>query len=128
MHTKNLLVLKKTILVLAVCWTILIAFLCLITFSKLPSLGVSGADKYVHFTFHFIFTLLWGYYSWLIQNKTELKKIITIVFISILFGILIEFMQEVFTVTRRADVLDVLANLAGATAAFLVFSFIYKKK
>lgn len=128
MHTKNLLVLKKTILVLAVCWTILIAFLCLITFSKLPSLGVSGADKYVHFTFHFIFTLLWGYYSWLSQNKTELKKIITIVFISILFGILIEFMQEVFTVTRRADVLDVLANLAGATAAFLVFSFIYKKK
>lgn len=128
MHTKNLLVLKKIILVLAVCWTILIAFLCLITFSKLPSLGVSGADKYVHFTFHFIFTLLWGYYSWLNQNKTELKKIITIVFISILFGILIEFMQEVFTVTRRADVLDVLANLAGATAAFLVFSFIYKKK
>ena len=120
--------LKKTIFGLALSWTILVAFLCLVSFSKLPSFGISGTDKYVHVTFHFVFTLLWGYYSWLNQNKIELKKIVTIVFISLCFGILIEFLQEEFTITRHADVFDVLSNLLGAIIAFLVFVFIKKNK
>ncbi|MGL2962946.1 VanZ family protein [Flavobacterium sp. RSB2_4_14] len=120
--------LKKTIFGLALSWTILVAFLCLVSFSKLPSFGISGTDKYVHVTFHFVFTLLWGYYSWLNQNKIELKKIVTIVFISFCFGILIEFLQEEFTLTRHADVFDVLANLLGAIIAFLVFVFIKQNK
>ena len=126
MHTNNLSVLKKTTYSLAIAWTVLVAFLCLVKLNDLPSLGVSGIDKYVHFTFHFIFTLLWGHYSWLKLGKTELKSILKIVLISLLYGILIEFLQETCTTTRHADIFDVLANLTGATFAFLVFA-IYKK-
>ena len=118
MPTNNLLVLKNVIFGLAVAWTALIAFLCLVKLNNLPSLGVSGADKYVHFTFHFVFTVLWGYYIFLNQHKLELKKIGLLVFISLCYGILIEFMQELFTTTRHADIFDVLANLTGATIAF----------
>ena len=106
----------------------MVAFLCLVKLNNLPSFGVSGADKYVHFTFHFVFTLLWGYYFFLKQNKLESKKIGIIILISLSYGILIEFLQEVFTTTRHADIFDVLANLTGATMAYLLFVLLKRHK
>ena len=128
MLTDNSLVLKKAILVLAVGWTVLIAVLCLVKFTDLPSLGVSGADKYVHITLHFVFTMLWGLYSWKRQNEIGLNKIAIIIVISICYGILIEILQETCTTTRHADIFDVLANGTGATIAFVVFVLIKKRK
>lgn len=128
MLTNNLLVLKKTLLGLAVSWTVLIAFSCLVTFNELPSLGVSDADKYVHVTFHFVFTLLWGFYSSLKQNEIKMPKIIRLVIISIFYGIVIEILQQAFTTTRHADIMDVLANITGAILALILFVLIQKQK
>ena len=124
MHTKHLLALKNILLGLAISWTVSVIILCLISFSTLPSIGVSDADKYVHATFHFVFTMLWGMYFWKQQNKLRIPRIITVVFISFSFGILIEFLQETWTTTRQGDILDVAANLAGALLALFVFVFI----
>lgn len=128
MLTDNSLVLKKAILGLAIGWTVLIAILCLVRFTTLPSFGVSGADKYVHATLHFVFTMLWGIYSWKEQNELALNKIAVISVISICYGILIEILQETFTTTRHADLFDVLANGTGATIALVVFVLIKKRK
>jgi VanZ family protein len=46
--------------------------------------------------------------------------------LSVFFGIAIELMQEFFTVSRSADVFDVIANLFGASLA--VVSIIYLNK
>ncbi|MBP6556895.1 MAG: VanZ family protein [Flavobacterium sp.] len=129
MPTKNSSVLKKIILSLAIGWTFLILLLCLVKFSDLPALKVSGADKFGHFSFHFGFTLLWGYYSWLKQGKIQIKSLVKVIMASLCYGILIEFLQAAFTTTRQADVMDVVANLTGAMVAFLVFlSFKHIKK
>lgn len=128
MLTKNLLVLKKTILGLAIGWTALIAFLCLVSFSDLPSISVSGADKYVHITLHFIFTMLWGFYASLAQNEIRLPKIRQLVIVSLCYGILIEILQETLTTTRHADIFDVLANFTGALLALVLFVLIKDKK
>jgi len=127
MLTNNLLVLKKIIFGLAVCWTVLIAVLCLVSFKKLPTLGVSGADKYVHVTFHFGFTMLWGTYSRLRLNEIVISRIVRLVIISILYGILIEILQETCTTTTHADIFDVLANLIGATSALLIFVIVKRQ-
>jgi len=123
-------VLKKGLLGLAIGWTLAIAILCLIQFNDLPSLvfSVSSIDKYVHITLHFVFTLLWGLYLQQQNNKTELRKISLIVLISSVYGGLIEILQETFTTTRHADILDVLANLTGALMALLLFVLIEKQK
>lgn len=126
MPTKYLLVLKKILFSLAVGWTLLIAFLCLDSLSNLPTIGISGIDKYVHFTFHFVFTMLWGFYSILKYNSIQISKIGIIIAISLFYGIVIEFSQELFTKTRHADIMDVLANFTGAFAAILVFILIKK--
>lgn len=129
MPTDNLLVLKKVNLVLAIGWTIMIAFLCLVKMGDLPSLNISisNIDKYVHITFHFVFIMLWGFYSWQKHSKIELKKIRNILLISVAYGILIEIMQEEFTTTRHADIMDVAANCTGALLALGVFIYLEKK-
>jgi VanZ family protein len=128
MLTNNLLVLKKTILGLAIGWTLLIAVLCLISFNELPKVSISGADKYVHATFYFILIMLWGFYASVKQNEIRLAKIVRFVILSLFYGILIEILQETLTTTRHADVFDVLANFSGALLALLVFVFIKRKK
>ena len=128
MLTKNLLALKNILLGLAIGWTASVAVLCLISFSTLPAIEISDADKYVHATFHFVFTMLWGMYFWKKQHEIRIERIISIVVISLSFGILIEFLQETLTTTRHADVLDVAANLTGALIALCVFVFIKTRK
>ena len=119
---------KKAIFGLATSWTILVFLLCLVSFKKLPSFGVSETDKYVHFIFHFVFTLLWSRYMWLSSHVLKLVTVARVVFMSFCFGITIEFLQETITTTRHADVLDVFANSIGSLAAFLVFLLIAKYK
>ena len=119
-HIKNLLEPKYFYLWLAELWTLIIAFLCLVSFKKLPSLGVKSADKYVHFTFHFIFTILWVLY--LLnkdsnENKVMKTILIKIFLASLVYGILIEIAQSFFTATRQGDVLDVMANATGSIAS-----------
>jgi VanZ family protein len=128
MHTNNLLVLKKTFFVLAIGWTLLIALLCLITFSKLPSFGVSGVDKYVHITLHFVFTFFWGCYFSTKKNEIKISQIVRIVMVSIVYGIIIEILQETITTTRHADIKDVFANITGALIAFAFFYLLKRKK
>ena len=118
--TKHLLVLKKSVFGVATFWTLSIAFLCLAKFNDLPNFGVSGMDKYVHFTFHFVFTMLWSVYFSLAFNKIEGKLLSKILLASLLYGIALEFLQNEFTATRKADVYDLIANFTGALVATIV--------
>jgi len=112
---------KKIYGLLAAIWTLFILIMCLISFNELPSVGVSSADKYVHATFHFVFTILW----FLALDKSGYsRKILTRVFLgSVVLGIAIEIMQGLFTKTRQADIYDVFANIAGALMAVLLLYY-----
>jgi len=75
----------------------------------------------VHFTFYFVFVILWcqfvkGYKP---INKTKL----IVLFSAIGYGILMEICQGLFTTTRTADILDVLANSFGATVGLIIFYY-----
>jgi len=83
----------------------------------MPSVGISGADKYVHATFHFVFVVLW--FLALYQKQKLKNTLLKVLLFSIAFGILMEFLQEILTKTRTADIFDVFANTAGAIIAVL---------
>ena len=53
--------------------------------------------------------------------KSKTIRLIWVVFVSILFGILIEVLQELCTTTRSADVFDMLANSLGAIVAYIFY-------
>ena len=102
---------KKIYLALAVFWTITITILSLITIGKITSFSsIENKDKYVHFTFYFVFTFLWG-----IGFKcSKLKSSLFVLFGAICYGIFMEIAQGVFTSSRQPDGYDVLANSVGA--------------
>lgn len=119
--------LKKLWLIAASGWTLAITVLCLVSFTDLPTVSVSGIDKYVHAAFHFIFTLLWYLYLRTEDRSVGNAQILfKIVAFSLVFGIVIELAQGLFTKTRQADIKDVGANFAGALLA-AVCLFAYRK-
>ena len=126
---KRLLEHKKGYLYVASLWTLLIAYLCLTDFNKLPTVRISGLDKSVHFILHFVFTLLWYLY---VKSTMKIKwNIAFVVMLDFVYGSLIEVGQAFFTITRKSDVLDVLANSVGTAAAVIVicvFPRLYRRE
>jgi len=110
---------KNTFLCLAILWTLFMAYLCLANFKSLPKVGISGADKYVHVTLYFVFTILWSCHL-KTRNSIGFFSLIKVVITSIIYGSLIEMAQGVFTTTRKADIMDVLANTLGSILAVVV--------
>lgn len=114
--------LERKFLFFAISWTVLITVLSLISTTKIPSIPFPVKDKIVHFVFYFVLTL-----SWFMSFKyLDFYKKIKIVCFAIVYGIIIEVLQGVFTVNREADVFDALANSLGAILAYLIFPFFKK--
>ena len=88
---------------------------------KLPNIGVSFADKIFHTLAYVILALLW-YYALIYQNKLNSKQALLFASVfSVFFGIVIEVFKELFTTTRQADIMDVVANTVGVLfSAFLI--------
>lgn len=103
-----------------------------ITFSSLfsftgrvrpPRLNIPHADKIVHFSFYFglVFLMaLAAYTESKHRNAKDSAFLWGVALFAIVYGIIIEVLQWVFTTTRHGDVWDVLANTMGAIAAMLV--------
>lgn len=129
MITKLLLVLnnKKKSIWVAVLWTFIILYLSLKNPSGEQRFSFENADKIVHFTFYFVFVILW-YRCLVLTNRNQIKYKIGLVCIAVLFGILVELAQKYFTTTRQADVLDAVANSTGAFMGILVATRIFRLK
>jgi VanZ family protein len=111
----------------ALSWTGLIVFFCLVKSSAIPVVRISNLDKIVHAFFHFVLTSLWFlYFKNHLNSSTIFKPLVMSFLISVFFGTGIEIAQELFTKTRKGDLLDVLANSSGATLAVCVFLFFNK--
>lgn len=111
--------LKKKLLILTLCfWVILITILSLVSFRKIPKIGLEYSDKYVHFTFYFVLTIL--LFLNVIVKNNFCKAIFISILIAVFYGIVIEGMQEAFTSTRKAEWGDVMFNSLGSLSAALV--------
>ena len=103
---------------IAVCWTLLIFYLCLKPATVEKNFDFVNADKLIHFTLYFVFVVLW--YRFLIYRKSFLtEKKVVLVVVSIVLGIIIEILQKYYTQSRHADFFDVLANSLGSLAGIL---------
>jgi len=89
----------------------------LVSFNSVPKVKIIGNDKIVHFLFYLIFVILWGLAKK--QSYFKIKYDLLIVLIAIVYGIIIEVLQGVLTVTRQADFYDALANSLGAFLGFV---------
>lgn len=119
--------LKKLYLFAALSWTSFIFFLCLVKSSQIPVINIVNFDKLVHASFHFVFTILWFLYFKQQFKKSHNNESLVFVFaLSVGYGIAIEIAQLLFTATRSADPLDVVANIVGAIAGISTIAIVLK--
>lgn len=110
-----------------ICWIVIITVLSLSSFEDIDTAGISipHLDKLVHFFFYFIAAIL-GVLLIKEQTKGRLNLSRSIIFatlIVIIYGIVIEVIQDTFTQSRSGELYDVLANSLGA---FLGAGLIFK--
>lgn len=116
--------LKNIFFWVAFCWTVVVGFFCLVPSNDIPTVTIPNFDKLVHTFFHFVFTILWFlFFKNQVKKKNQFKLLIVAVCFSLLFGLVIEVLQDKLTTTRSGDVFDILANLSGAIIAFIFVLF-----
>lgn len=108
----------------------LVTLLSLFSFSGthvLPVIRIPHFDKLVHLAFYLGATILGTLCIWERTNGryTLHKTIGWAVGYAIFYGIIIEVLQAWFTTYRQGDILDVLANTAGALLGGLVVKLIF---
>lgn len=117
---------KKTYLWLALLWTCIVTVLSLVTIGNIgSSIPIPNKDKYVHFTFYFVFVVVW----FLFAKRTNMTKKIKwiVLFSAIGYGILMEICQGIISINRSPEVMDVLANSIGAITGLIFITIILKK-
>ena len=116
--------LKKATFLVALAYAIALGTVSLITLKDLPDIKISFADKIFHFLAYGLFAILWYlafYYSFSLK---KMKALIYAFIVAVLFGIIIEILQDTMTSSRALDVYDAVANTLGALIASVLIWFI----
>lgn len=92
------------------------------TFKKIHFLNVPYRDKIVHFGMYFAFMSVI-----IFENRTKFisgRSIYLAAIIPLLYGILMEILQSLFTTSRNGNILDILINSAGIVVSLLCWFWI----
>ncbi len=118
--------------ILFVSWVVFVTLLSLFSFteSDLPSIKIPHIDKLVHFIFYFVSGILGILSLKEFFNEAHIRqKGILYLFCSLaVYGIIIEILQSVLTVTRSGEVLDFLANTIGVLAGVALAKFLFLRQ
>jgi VanZ family protein len=117
--------LEHNALLIAIFTTITIAILSLSALPKLNlGFNIKSGDKYLHAFAYFTLSIIWYF---VLREKLQKTSIKIIVILSlIMYGIVLEALQNGFTDYRTADFYDVIANTVGVIIATLLFNNIIK--
>ena len=83
--------------------------------------------KWVHIGMFGLLTLLWSF-PFLRSEKASLKIFFAITIGSIVYGILMEYVQKYFAFERDFDILDILADGIGSIIALFWLFYFFKRK
>ena len=117
---------KLVWLALAIIYTIILIYLSLAHVdSMIPVSDEIPIDKIFHLLAYIILSYLWA--IWCIRAYQN--SYLAIVFIStLLFGILLEGLQEIISPYRTFDWLDLVANCVGVICGTIIVAYLKKSK
>ena len=116
----------------AIIWGLFIFILSSFPGDDIPKsfiINIPFADKIIHFFLYFLLVILILIGS-LKKSKTTLtiRKFLFAFSISLLYGILLEILQDLVFIMRGADLLDIIANAVGSFIGLLTFYYIIQKR
>lgn len=106
------------------CWAVLIALLSFMPTNDLETqkwFNIPFEDKILHALFYaiFAFLIIRSLSSLFNKSKPFWVQIIITILVVLVYGSMIEIIQDRFTVSRQGDVLDLVFNLVGCFIAIL---------
>ena len=110
----------------------LITFLSLFNFSDYDTVEfeIPFMDKAVHFCFYFVANILGCLFireRW--RGEIPMRRtLIVMAFFLVLFGLIIEVIQSVYTLNRSGEIMDIIANMAGILISSVFISFLFSSK
>jgi len=112
----------KPLFLVALVYTILLTIALLFP-SQEPSFNsIKNIDKVFHVILTMLLIIVWLLYSYMqIKPKFSWKIVLLVSGLILIYGIIIEVLQGVYTNTRSADILDVIANLVGIVLGIILF-------
>ncbi|MDC7999435.1 VanZ family protein [Aequorivita todarodis] len=127
MPIKHLLA-DKPLLLIAILYSCLISVLFFIPSQDLPNVQISALDKIIHVFIYFILVNLWMLYLYKKNDfRFNNKWMLTVLLSVLLYGIIIEILQGLLTISRSADIFDVAANLIGSLIGIYFFKSVKNK-
>ncbi|HLO38115.1 MAG TPA: VanZ family protein [Lacibacter sp.] len=107
----------------AIIWSVIIFLLLVMPplhINQKKPIEFSGLDKTIHFLLFGIMVWLWGYYQNTVSStkKNLVLQLLLITIIVSVYGIVMEYVQD--WVGRDFDVMDMVADAAGAFTAFFL--------
>ena len=115
-------------------WFFIIIVLLLLPSRDIPSTGGwfkdLPVDKFVHFGIFGLLTFLFlrpAAFLNLSKRKSEIY-LAFVVISSIIWGIITEYLQEIFTTDRAFDLLDWAADSLGIIVAYIFYKICYRNK
>ena len=114
---------SKQLLVISIIYSVFITIIFLIPTNEMPKLlhFLIPIDKIIHVFIFLALTFLWLSYINSLLNNTKPIVLFFILVVCLLYGILIEVIQEFYVSSREAEVFDVIANLLGVSLGLLFF-------
>ncbi len=104
----------------ALLWAVVITGLSAMPGIQLPEFNLLGADKIAHAVVYAVLTglLLWCFRR--LPRQMSLRRAGLLAFgLSVLYGVLMEFMQYAFVPGRFYEIDDMIANTIGATLGWV---------
>lgn len=119
---------SKTLLIIGAFYTALLIVGSLIKINAGASVKTGQIDKVFHFSAYFGLTVIWQLF-FLVKSKQEnMRPSLWICFFAIIFGIVIEILQDTLTTYRSFESWDIVANTGGVMLAYAILYLVNPKK
>ncbi len=109
-------------------WGIFILIASTLPSKKVPSLLLEVSDKWIHGVIYFLAALLiyGGFIRYQFKNPISRKNLWFIVLTCILYGGILELVQEFMVPSRSGDWFDFFANTCGSIIAVLIVRLFHR--
>ena len=114
---------SKQLLVISIIYSVFITIIFLIPTNEMPKLlhFLIPIDKIIHVFIFLALTFLWLSYINSLLNNTKPIVLFFILVVCLLYGILIEVIQEFYVSSIEAEFFDIIADLLGVSLGLLFF-------
>ncbi len=113
---------SKLLFTICVSYSVVVTIIFLVPAKQFPLFDFYiPIDKLAHIFIFLVLSFLWLAYIDRVLTNTKPIVLFLALLVCLLYGIIIEVSQELFVRSRKAEALDVLADLFGASIGLFLF-------